>query len=94
MVLSTYHYYPENKGSEYFFYPYMEAYSILKYNNVSEGINLVSLYEKDKFEKYIIEKFYDKEDGIYIGNKLALKLVECGCDVVLVTRKLSKSSFN
>ena len=64
----------EDKGTEYFFYPYMEAYSILKYNNVSEGINLESLYEKDKFKKYIVKKFYDKEDGIYIGNKLAEKL--------------------
>ena len=64
----------EDKGSEYLFYPYMETYSILKYNNISEGINLVSLYKKDKFKKYIVEKFYDKEDGIYIGNKLADKL--------------------
>ena len=64
----------EDKGSEYLFYPYMQTYSILKYNNISEGINLVSLYKKDKFKKYIVEKFYDKEDGIYIGNKLADKL--------------------
>ena len=64
----------EDKGSEYLFYPYMQTYSILKYNNISEGINLVSLYKKDKFKKYIVEKFYDKEDGIYIGNKLANKL--------------------
>ena len=64
----------EDKGSEYLFYPYMQTYSILKYNNISEGINLVSLYKKDKFKKYIVEKFYDKKDGIYIGNKLADKL--------------------
>tara|TARA_Y100000590_G_scaffold466645_1_gene642738 strand:+ start:810 stop:1949 length:1140 start_codon:yes stop_codon:yes gene_type:complete len=48
---------------------------------------------------FLIEKFRElsgKKILVFgagnIGNKLALKLVECGCDVVLVTRKLSKSS--
>ena len=47
---------------------------------------------------FLIEKFKElsgKKILIYgagnIGNKLALKLVECGCSVVIVTRNLSKS---
>ncbi|SVA88996.1 uncharacterized protein METZ01_LOCUS141850 [marine metagenome] len=48
---------------------------------------------------FLIEKFRElsgKKILVFgagnIGNKLALKLVECGCDVVLVTRKFSKST--
>ena len=53
-------------------YPYMQAYSVLKYNSMSEGVNLISLYHKEKFNKYIVNE-YSKSDGIYIGNKLADK---------------------
>ena len=63
----------EDKGSEYLFYPYMQTYSILKYNNISEGINLVSLYKKDK--RRLILRGFKQWDVIFKDFFASLKFL-------------------
>ena len=73
-----------NESDDIKVYPLIQKKSIFRYNNKSEGVNMISFFHKSELKKYIIKE-YTQDEGVYIGSDLARKLnIESDVELVAI----------